>query len=243
MLQAFDVVTNLAVAADEAKRDGRYVCPGCQALVGLRHGARRVPHFAHYSRTLCQLAEPESPRHRALKYMCKRFFAPQTVEWEVAVGERRVDALVDAKFVIECQASALSVLEWQARTANHNCHGYPVLWLWDVKRLCRKNTLAEARVLAASGRPVWVAPELRLCHDESRDVLWVADKHEMLPCRLVPLTARELAAAKRHRLTAAIFWPQALRKIVLYSALDKNARFHFASRTKSLRLVRFAMAL
>lgn len=33
--------------------------------------------------------------------------------------------------------------------------------------------------------------ELRLCHDESRDVLWIADKHEMMPCRLLPLTLQE----------------------------------------------------
>lgn len=158
MLQALDVVTNLTVAADKAMRDKRYVCPGCQALVGLRHGPRKVPHFAHYSRSLCQLAESESARHRALKYMCRKFFAPQAVEWEVAVGERRVDARVDGKFVIECQASPLSILEWQVRTANHNRHGYPVLWLWDVKRLCRKNTLAEAKALASKERPVWVAP-------------------------------------------------------------------------------------
>jgi Competence protein CoiA-like family len=242
MLQALDALTGLAVAGEEARREGRYVCPECRRLVGLRLGARKVPHFAHFSRTLCALAKPESPRHRALKWLCKKFFAPHSVEWEVPVGSRRVDAQVDGRFVIECQVSPLGIAEWQARTENHNRAGYPVLWLWDVKRLCRKNTLEEALVLERNARAVWTAPEIRLCHAESRDLLFVADKHQILPCRLQPLSPGEQAAAKsRCRVPDDLYRPEALRKMTFYPGFDKNARFHFASRTKKLRLVRFGL--
>ena len=145
MLQAIDVVTGSAVVSLDATRHGRYLCPECHALVGLRAGPCKVPYFAHYARRLCSLSQPESPRHRLFKLACKSFFAPLEVEWEIAVGDRRADVVVARKFIVECQASPLSPHEWSERTANHNRHGYPVLWLWDVKRLCRKNTLAEAR--------------------------------------------------------------------------------------------------
>jgi competence CoiA-like predicted nuclease len=238
MLQALDAVTGLCVSGEEARRDGRYLCPECRKLVGPRLGGRKVPHFAHFSRTLYRLAQPESPRHRALKWLCKRLFAPLTVDWEVPVGSRRVDAMVDKMFVIECQASALSIQEWQARTENHNRAGFPVLWLWDVKRLCRKNTLEESLVMERNGRAVWVASEIRECHSESRDLLYVADKHAILPCRLITLTSGEIAAAKRGW-PEAFFRPNALRKMAFLPRIDKNVRFHFASRTRGLRSVRF----
>jgi hypothetical protein len=241
MLQAIDALTGFSVAGEEARRDGRYMCAACGKLVGLRSGASKVPHFAHFSRTLCSLAKPEGPRHQALKRLCKEFFAPLPVVWEVPVGERRVDAMVDGRFVVECQASPLGCQEWQARTENHNRLGFPVLWLWDVKRLCRKNTLNEALVLERNGRAVWTAPEMRLCHDESRDLLFVADKHAIVGCRLTSLSDAEQAAAKKigRAWPDAFFWPRALRKLTFFQVFDKNARFHFASRSKNLRLVRF----
>jgi competence protein CoiA len=171
MLQALDAQTGQPVAAEDSRRDGRYVCPGCGKLVGPRLSARKVPHFAHFSRTLCALARPEGPRHQAIKWLCKKFFAPVPVIWEVPLGERRTDALVDGLFVVECQTSPLNALEWKMRTENYNRLGFSVLWVWDVKRLCRKNTLEEALLLEKSQRLVWVAPEIRRCHDESRELL------------------------------------------------------------------------
>jgi hypothetical protein len=241
MLQALDALTGMIVTGAEARREGRYVCPECGKLVGPRVGARKVPHFAHYSRTGCALAKPESPRHQALKWLCKEFFAPLPVVWEVPLGERRVDAMVGGLFVVECQASPLRLQEWQARTENHNRLGFPVLWLWDVKRLCRKNTLGEALALERNQRAVWAAPEIRLCHEESRDLLFIGDKHAILRCRLMPLSAGEEAAAKKmgRAWPDAYFWPHALRKLAFFPEFDSNARFHFASRSKKLRLVRF----
>jgi competence CoiA-like predicted nuclease len=240
MLQAIEAQSGMVVAAEEAQREARHVCPECGRLVGLRLGMRKVPHFAHYSSTLCTLAKPESPRHRALKWLCKKFFAPLPVVWEVPLGARRADALVGGLFVVECQVSPLAVQEWQARTESHNRLGFPVLWLWDVRRLCRKNSLAEAFALERYRRAVWTAPEIRLCHDESRDTLFVGDKHTIIPCRLSTLTSAEQAAAKNTGKSwpTAFFQPQALRHMTFFRDFDKNARFHFASRTEKLRLVR-----
>jgi competence protein CoiA-like protein len=239
MLQALDAQTGLVTIAEEARRDGRYLCPECNKLVGLRLPTRKIPHFAHYSTTACANAKPESERHQALKWLCKKFFAPFPVVWEVPLGERRVDALVAGLFAVECQVSPLSPLEWQARTENHNRHGSPVLWIWDIKRVCRKNTLEEAFVLEKNQRPVWTPPEIRLCHEESRELVFVADKHDIIPCRLGPLSRAEQAAAKKfgRGWPDAFFLPDALRKLAFFPEFDKNARFHFASRSKKLRLV------
>jgi hypothetical protein len=215
--------------------------PGVRETSGPEVRRQQGASFRAFSRTLCALAKPESPRHQALKWLCKQFFAPLPVVWEVPIGERRVDAMVGGLFVVECQASPLGALEWRARTENHNRLGFPVLWLWDVKRLCRKNTLEEAMVLERNRRAVWAAPEIRLCHEESRGLLFVGDKHAILPCRLASLSAGEQAAAKKvgRAWPDAFFWPQALRKLTFLPDFDKNARFHFASQSKKLRLVRF----
>jgi hypothetical protein len=241
MLQALDAQSGTLVTADKARRESRHLCPECRMVVGLRQGARKVPHFAHFSRTLCTLARPEGQRHLALKWLCKKFFAPLDVDWEVPLGKRRTDVIVDGLFAIECQASPLCIQEWQARTENHNRLGYPVLWLWDVKHLCGKNTLEEATALEKARRVVWIAPEIRLCHAESRDLIFVGDKRAILPCRLSPLAGAEQVAARRNggSWPAAIFWPHALRRLTFFPDFDKNARFHFASRTKNFRLVRF----
>jgi competence protein CoiA len=145
MLQALDAQTGQVTTAEEARRDGRYLCPECNKLVGLRLPRRKIPHFAHYSTTLCANAKPESERHQALKWLCKKFFAPLPVVWEVPLGERRVDAMVAGLFAVECQVSPLSPVAWQARTVSHNRLGFPVLWIWDVKRVCRKNTFEIGR--------------------------------------------------------------------------------------------------
>jgi hypothetical protein len=237
MMQALDAVTGLTVAGAEARRDGRFLCPECQALVGLRLGPKKVPHFAHYSATRCALAAPESPRHRALKWLCREFFAPLPVVWEVVVGDRRVDALVNEQFVVECQASPMTAVEWQARSENHNRHGYPVLWLWDVKRLCRKNTLAEALILERNGRSVLAPPEIRFCHEEC-GVIFVGDKHESLPCTLTELSTAEQTAARRTGSPAALYWPDSLRRLSFLADFDKSARSHFAGRSGKLRVVR-----
>lgn len=242
MMQAIDVATGGMVAGAEARRGRRYLCPECGALVSLRLGLRKVPHFAHCAMSGCRLAEPESPRHRALKLLCKEFFSPLRVDWEVSVGQRRVDALVDGKFVVECQCSPLSPQEWQARSANHLRAGLPVLWLWDVKRLCRKNTLEEALLLERHGRSVVVPPAMRLCHDESKARLFVADRHDILPCRLTPLTSVEQAAAKKRGSPAALFWPHALRRLTFFPDYDRSARSHFPSGSRTLRLVRLGLA-
>lgn len=240
-MQALDAATGLTIAGEEARRDGRYFCLECSALVGLRAGPRKIAHFAHCSTSRCTLAQPEGPRHRALKMLCRNFFTPLPVAWEVAVGDRRVDAMVDGRFVIECQTSPMAVEEWQARTEHHNRLGYPVLWLWDVKRLCRKNTLAEALVLERSRRCLPVPKEIRWCHDESHDRLLVADKHAIFPCQLATLTDNELAAAKHAGSPAALYWPHALRRLMFFPNFDRNDRAHFPSRSGKLRLVRLGL--
>ncbi len=238
MMQAVDTETGRIIAGEDARRQGRYLCPGCGALVGLRWGERKLPHFAHLAVTRCALAVPESPRHRMLKWLCKSFFAPLPVEWEVAVGARQADAMVDGRFVVECQASPVSPMEWQKRTENHNAAGYPVLWLWDVKRVCGKNTIAEALTLERNCRALLIPAEIRRCHEESGELIFAADKHELRPCRLTPLTVGEQAAARRQGSPAAQFWPQSLRRLTFLAEFEKTAWTAYPTLSGKLRLVR-----
>ncbi|MCI0682373.1 MAG: hypothetical protein L0Y71_09730 [Gemmataceae bacterium] len=237
MMQAVDIETGRMITGDEARRAGRYLCPECRAIVGLRSGLRKIAHFAHFSTTRCALSAPESPRHRALKWLCRKLFAPLPVVWEAPLGERRVDALVNGQFAVECQASPLAAQEWRERTRHHWRLGYPVLWLWDVKRLCRRNTLAEALVLERNGRCVLAPPEIRLCHEESGGVIFVADKHEVLPCRLSAPESTGPAAATYGAL-ATFLRRGALKCLNFDGDFDGQARSHFPGRSREFRLVR-----
>ena len=114
-------------------------------------------------------ARGESPRHAAMKASVARLFAPYRPGLEVRIGALRRADVVVGKTVVECQASPLSVAEWEARTRAYNALGYAVLWSW-----------AGARIGAERIAPGWQAAaripaELRNCHKMTYGRVYVMD--------------------------------------------------------------------
>lgn len=170
MFVAFDP-QGRRVHAWDACRQTRCVCPACRAEVVLKRGRIVVPHFAHRPAAGCAYGIGESERHHEMKWQLAEFFGRARCAFEVPFGrDRRADLVVwppdrvprpeawadrvreraDPErgcVVVECQASAIEIGEWERRTRYYNGHGLPVLWVWDAGRLAADDA-GECRVPA-----------------------------------------------------------------------------------------------
>jgi hypothetical protein len=158
--------------ACDASRGDVFACPSCGATpLTLKQGLINVAHYAHPPSVTCPYeTEPESERHVAMKRAAAALTGGRL---EVVVGKRRADVLVDGRYVVECQASAITLQEVAERCSDWNAAGYPVLWVWDLDRI-RLHQDDEYRVPApvlATARPsrffetavVYHAPTGRIC--------------------------------------------------------------------------------
>jgi competence CoiA-like predicted nuclease len=170
------------VHAWDASQAMHCVCPECRTSVVWKHGRIVVPHFAHRPESGCAYGVGESERHHEMKWQVGQLFDSWFVQYEVPFApERRADLVVFETWVIECQASPLSVAEWEARTAFYNRIGSPVLWVWDWDRL-REVDPDEFRIPA----------EIRYCHQKNYGTVYVLDNNG-------ELTAAHFASVSRTR--------------------------------------------
>lgn len=130
------------VEARAASRSGRHVCPDgdCGAEVILRHGTRRIAHFAHKPGSTCQWAE-ESLGHMSAKLDIAEEYQRRglTVSIEAPVsspvGGRRADVLVASPrnaavhYAIEIQDSAIGEAELWLRTRAYRAAGVCPVWI------------------------------------------------------------------------------------------------------------------
>jgi hypothetical protein len=176
----------LFVIGPDAARGETYTCPACHEELIFKCGRRVVPHFAHRPDSSCVLSDGESVRHMEMKLLCRRLFAADGVELEVPlIPDRRADVVVAGRTVVECQASPMSEAEWSGRTEDYNRLGYPVLWIWDVARVCGVKTVAEAwRLAAGRNWEARIPAVVRLCHKASYGHLYCADADELVACHL-----------------------------------------------------------
>lgn len=172
MLTALDA-SGSTVLAWEVESGGAFFCPECQACVIRKAGAIVVEHFAHRPDESCGLSDGESPRHMQMKRDIGRYFEGAEYEKAIVPGHRA--DVVYGSFVIECQASALSILEWERRTRNYNRAGYRVVWVWDSARLGweSRNGLEYA---ARHDLEMRIPAEMRNCHRLSYGHLYLLDE-------------------------------------------------------------------
>lgn len=123
------------IYAGDAQRTDSCQCPECARPVILKAGQVKIAHFAHVPGSVCRYGEGESVRHREMKVQIVNLFSRFDPQLEVRFGiDRRAD-VVARDVVIECQASAISVEEWNERTRFYNRAGFAVLWVWDEGRI------------------------------------------------------------------------------------------------------------
>lgn len=146
----------------------------------LKAGRVVIKHFAHFPNSNCSLAVGESPRHMQMKEQIGKLFPG--AEYEVKLTpDSRADVVISNGIVVECQASAISIENWEARTKLYNQAGFPVMWMWDINRLGNAREDTSLRVPA----------EIRHCHDignASINVLTL--KGELYGCHLQLVESR-----------------------------------------------------
>ena len=129
--------------ASATRRDDPAYCPVCKEQVVLKAGRIVVNHFAHHPDSHCTWGKGESVAHMMMKERIHRWLAEWGVTAELEVplvdDERRADVLVTTpkgnQFVIECQASPISIDEWDARNSDYAILDMPVLWVWASTRI------------------------------------------------------------------------------------------------------------
>ena len=169
MLIAISELNGARVLASEVDRKHPCRCPECRESLVYKAGALVVQHFAHYARTDCSLSEGESIRHHQMKLQLARYFKRGhrvELEWEWVVGRRADIVLPDASIVIECQASPISLFEWEARTLDYNRHGTAVLWVWDISRMFGNKTVTRWPPFENEAEDEYRVPaEIRWCSE------------------------------------------------------------------------------
>lgn len=173
-----------SVLASDAGRGECHACPECGDEVVLKSGRLVTAHFAHSPGAACAYGSGESEVHRAMKTALLGYFAGVELEVSLVPG-RRADAVVTAsdgaKFVVECQASSISIDEWEARTADYNRAGYAVWWLWHRDRLSDVGGYADERRFPA---------EMLHAADEADGVAWIWRDGYVYYSALLPPTLR-----------------------------------------------------
>src|SRR5581483_1871619 len=124
------------LAHSESKQNGPFKCQICREEVILRHGTKRLPHFAHVNPIACKFATGESEEHRRCKFEIFRALlrAPEVknVMLERPLGGVRPDIFAEIHGVpvaIEVQLSNLSQETIIYRTSEYARKGIYVLWL------------------------------------------------------------------------------------------------------------------
>lgn len=210
------------VLSIEGIRGQDYYCPACKSKVVLRSGAIRYPHFSHLPNSHCHWAKGESPRHREMKIQLGALFKKQPVEYERFIfPDLRADLLVARKFVVECQASALGLEDWENRTLRYNSKGFHVLWVWDTQRVFGKYGRDSSPIPPlGSGdrvcldREIRPCAEVRYCHQFSFGRIYVLDHHgNIYSCHLDAVEPRESEWFEEGGVPcSALHYPKTLKK-------------------------------
>jgi len=119
----------------------------------------------------------ESRRHHAMKVAVRQLYPNDFLDYEVPlIPGRCADVQLSGRIAVECQASAISAREWRARSEAYTDHGYAVLWIFHLNRLCGVPSFEDI----TRGQEVRVPAELRVCHRASFGRIYVIDDDDLL---------------------------------------------------------------
>lgn len=114
-----------------------FLCPHCSSELNLRIGNRNVPHFAHLSKSLCEIGKQhESPRHLLSKQLLyerlREHYSEVKVEYYVKELQQIADVYVKTeskKIAIEIQCSSIPIPEILSRTGGYHSQNITPFWM------------------------------------------------------------------------------------------------------------------
>lgn len=124
------------IFALNASNDQNYWCPSCHEQVILRHGERRIAHFAHRHGSHCRLSEGETQEHllgkmQLYQWATYRGYQPRLEVYLPAIAQRPDLLLqINGRLVaLEFQCSPLSLKRLQERNTGYQRVGIHPWWL------------------------------------------------------------------------------------------------------------------
>jgi hypothetical protein len=131
------------------------------------------------------------------------------------------------RFVVECQESALSITEWMQRTRDYNDTGYPVLWVWDLRRIIGAEGKAHPFSWVIQNwdeEEARIPAEVRLCHKNSYGKVYVLDcLGDIRSCNLQQVSTRFTDGGPDW--DPSSYTPRTLKQPRFYPVPMKPARF------------------
>ena len=136
------------------QKERTFFCPQCHEPLLLKVGKQKIPHFAHYQRSVCStyLAEAESKEHLQAKIDLYHFFRQFTevkVEYFLSNIEQIPDLLVQWNnewFPVEYQKSRISLELWSKRTAMYKKANMRPFWMFYPPRRWRNYQVSRHRI-------------------------------------------------------------------------------------------------
>ncbi|HEY2810112.1 MAG TPA: competence protein CoiA family protein [Rhabdochlamydiaceae bacterium] len=137
----------MPITADRAKKQTEYLCPECQAVVRVRSGPHRQPHFYHIRASSGCAQHKKSEEHFYLQCKLSSRLGPQArMERPFPEINRIADvAWEERKVIFEIQCSPISLAEVQGRCADYRSLGWEIIWILSDKQYNRR-TLSAAEV-------------------------------------------------------------------------------------------------
>ena len=142
-LKAFDLTDKVIVRSYNfvtIPSDHKYSCPACNDGMIPINGSVKIHHFRHHKTCIYQ-TEPDTEEHENMKLWCM-VNLPVHNEIEYIDDEhvfpeikRRADVYIvlknGIKIVLECQASGMSIREYDSRMRDYTNIGIKVMWIFS----------------------------------------------------------------------------------------------------------------
>jgi competence CoiA-like predicted nuclease len=142
-LKAFDLTDKVIVRSYNfviIPTNHKYLCPACNEDMIPINGSIKIHHFRHHKTCIYQ-TEPDTEEHENIKLWCMvnlpvhndiGYIDDEHTFLEI---KRRADVYVVLKngirVVIECQASGMSIKEYETRMKDYNSIGVSVMWIFS----------------------------------------------------------------------------------------------------------------
>jgi competence protein CoiA len=153
-MQLYALENNLPIFSTHAVRHKDYYCPECKAIVRLRKGPYRKPHFYHPSASSGCSQHKKSLAHLQSQLRIQDLLPSGEGQMEKPFPEiaRIADvAWEQKKIVFEIQCSPISFQEAQQRSRDYQKLGYTPVWILHDRRFNKRRLSASEDLLRKCG--------------------------------------------------------------------------------------------
>lgn len=119
------------ILAKEAEKQQNYLCPECGAVLRVRAGSFRTPHFFHLQRPKSCRQNGKSLKHLETQlYLQERYVGAELEKRFPEIGRIADVVYEEQKIIFEVQVSPITLEEVESRVKDYSTLGYKVHWVF-----------------------------------------------------------------------------------------------------------------